>query len=218
MKRLLTLSVMLTLCMLTFATDFMRIKLKDGNIVRYEMKSIEEVDFEIGKDTSIIEDSTAIDISETPLKFVSTSDSTVEVTKDDSYKELKTVTIPAKVRIDGKVYDVTGIGEQAFHTCYMLTSLEMPASIKSIGDWAFAYCEYLKDLKISSDLVNIGYYAFFNCTALTEMALPSSVATIEDAAFEDCENLDLTIDNSAENVTVGSDVFKGCKSVTWLKD
>ena len=40
MKKMLTLSVMFILCLLTFATDFMRIKLKDGNIARYEEDNI----------------------------------------------------------------------------------------------------------------------------------------------------------------------------------
>jgi hypothetical protein len=36
-------------------------------------------------------------------------------------------------------------------------------------------------------------------------------------AFSECTNLDVTIDNSKNNVTVGNNAFYNCKSVTYLK-
>ncbi|MCR5247147.1 MAG: leucine-rich repeat domain-containing protein, partial [Paludibacteraceae bacterium] len=100
---------------------------------------------------------------------------------------------------------------------YMLKSLDIPASIKRIGNWSFAYCEYTKEIKIPSGLESIGSYAFYGCYALTEMSLPSSVTSIEDYAFQNCKNLDLVIDNSEENITLGDGVFDNCKSVKYLK-
>ena len=48
-----------------------------------------------------------MDESETVLKFNIYSDSFVEVIFDESYCDLQTVTIPAKVRINGVVYEVS---------------------------------------------------------------------------------------------------------------
>ncbi|MEE1085517.1 MAG: leucine-rich repeat domain-containing protein [Paludibacteraceae bacterium] len=196
MKRLLTLSLMLTLCLLTFATDFMHVKLKDGNIVRYEVDSIEEVYFEIGEDTSIIGDTTAVDTFDSALRFRITSDSTAEVSGyRNYYNNTDSIAIPEKVRINGKIYNVTSIGDGVFGGYSGLTSIRIPESVTSIGAEAFIGC---------SDLIRIN--------------IPESVSSIGDKAFKDCTNLDVTIDNSKENVTVGSDVFNDCKSVKWLKE
>ena len=126
MKKLLTLSVMFILCMQTFATTFMRITLKDGNIAKYEIDNIEEIDFEIGKDTSDIGDTTAIDSSNTPLKFRVTSNSTAEVIHSNLYANIGTISIPVKVRIGNKTYSVTSIDAEAFSRCSGLTSIEIP--------------------------------------------------------------------------------------------
>ncbi|MBP5705270.1 MAG: hypothetical protein J6X12_11350, partial [Paludibacteraceae bacterium] len=98
-KKLLALILTFVSSVMTFATD-MVVKQKNGEILRIDVKNVEEVIFE----ESNSDDSTIVDTSETPLKFNILSDSTVEVIKDNSYSELSSVTIPAKVRIDGKVY------------------------------------------------------------------------------------------------------------------
>ena len=33
----------------------------------------------------------------------------------------------------------TGIGDRAFSECYSLTSIDLPESVTSIGDWVFHY-------------------------------------------------------------------------------
>jgi len=207
-KRLLASVASMALGLPMIIATNMYIKQSDGKLLSFNVDKIEEVYFD---------DSNLADVSDLPLKFEILSDSTVEVKQDSSYKDLSSVTIPEKVRIDGKVYDVTGIGEQAFHACYMLKSLDIPASIKRIGNWSFAYCEYTKEIKIPLGLESIGSYAFYGCYALTEMSLPSSVTSIEDYAFQNCKNLDLVIDNSEENITLGDGVFDNCKSVKYLK-
>ena len=55
-----------------------------------------------------------VDQSETFLRFKILSDSTVELTKESSYRNHDSITIPEKVRIGGKVYTVTSIGYFAF--------------------------------------------------------------------------------------------------------
>ena len=112
---------------------------------------------------------------------------------------------------------VTSIEYGTFSGCSGLTSIEIPSSVTSIGDYAFYGCGELRSIEIPSSVTIIGYVAFRDCSGLTEIYIPSSVTYIEDWAFQNCKNLDVIIDNSEENVTVGRSAFLGCKSVKFLK-
>ena len=184
-KKLLLLLLSSVLFLPTFA-ESMCVNLKNDETVSFDLEDI--------KDVTICETIHMFDESETPLKFRILSDNTVEVIRDDSYQELDSVIIPAKVRIDGKIYDVTSIGYEAFFGCSGLTSINIPESVTSIGIAAFSYC-----------------------SGLTSINIPESVTYIGDVAFLGCTNLDIVIDNSKDNVKVGDGAFQGCKSVTYLK-
>lgn len=157
------------------------------------------------------------DVFVSPLWYHISSDSTAEVIKDDSYKELESVVIPSQIQIAGRVYSVTSIGDNAFSVCLRLTSISIPSSVTSIEDGAFSHCVGLKNIEIPSSVISIGNYAFSNCRALTSIEIPSSVTNIGVFAFKNCKNLDVIIDNSKENVSVGEDAFDDCKSVKFLK-
>ena len=208
-KKLLLLFLSFALCLPTFA-ESMCVNLKNGETVSFDLEDI--------KDITICENISVVDESDTPLKFKILSENTVEVIRDDSYSELSSVTIPAKVRIDGKVYDVTSIGVNPFWRCSSLTSIEIPNSVTSIGDYAFYECTGLTSINIPECVTAIGDYAFWRCSSLTNIEIPNSVTAIGEKAFYECTGLDVVIDNSKNNVKVGYDVFKRCKSVTWLKD
>lgn len=61
---------------------------------------------------------------------------------NDEYKG--EVVIPSTVTINGKVYVVISIGEQAFAECRNLTAITIPESIKQIKDGAFQSCCHLQ--------------------------------------------------------------------------
>ena len=44
------------------------------------------------------------------------------------------------VTIKNKKYKVTTIGNRAFYKCTNLTSITIPNSVTTIGDWAFSGC------------------------------------------------------------------------------
>ena len=57
---------------------------------------------------------------------------------------------------------ITRIGDCAFASCSLLTEIEIPDTIKSIGSHAFEYCR-VKSIYISRDLEEVAEGAFTRC-------------------------------------------------------
>ena len=70
--------------------------------------------------------------------------------------------IPSQVELNGKKYDVTSIGSEAFYSCSALTSVAIPNSVTSIGSSAFCDCRGLTSVVIGSGVTFIGDKAFYN--------------------------------------------------------
>ena len=85
----------------------------------------------------------------------------------------------------------TEIGNYAFSECTGLTSITIPASVTSIGEWAFYRCSNLATVifEEGSQLESIGDYAFRECISLTSITIPASVTSIGGGAFYYCSNL-----------------------------
>ena len=94
----------------------------------------------------------------------------------------------------------------AFSDCTALTSIEIPASVETIGNTAFSDCSQLATVTFEkgSQLKTIGggysssshfgtysdyYGAFSDCSSLTSIEIPASVETIEATAFKRCSKL-----------------------------
>ena len=75
-----------------------------------------------------------------------------------------------------------------FLGCTGLTSVEIPNSVTSIGNWAFFSCSSLASIKLPDNLTGIGTSAF-NSSGLTSVEIPISVTSIGDRAFSYCENM-----------------------------
>lgn len=157
------------------------------------------------------------DVSETPLKFKATSETTAKVIKDKSYKNLESVVIPEKVTIGGKEYSVTAIDRNAFAKCKSLKNIELPSCLTEIGNSAFYNCKSLSNVAIPSKVSSIELGAFAGCMSLTNIVVPESVNNIGNSAFGGCKKLDLVIENSKKNVRVQYDSFTNCKSVKYTK-
>ena len=80
-------------------------------------------------------------------------------------------------------------------TCY---SLNLPESLKHIGDYAFygaAYTNFggaLYELVIPTGTLTIGKSAFYSCGNVLSLVIPDTVISIGDYAFYDCFNLGTT--------------------------
>ena len=54
-----------------------------------------------------------------------------------------TVSIPDSVEFEGRKYCVTEVEAEAFDMCKHVTCIEVPASVKKIGNSAFIFCSSL---------------------------------------------------------------------------
>ena len=100
------------------------------------------------------------------------------------------IIIPETVMSNRASYLITSIGENAFFSCTLLTSIALPNSIKSIGMGSFTYCESLTSITIPDSVKVIANMAFFHCESLTEITIPGSVKSIGQDVFSHCISLE----------------------------
>lgn len=98
--------------------------------------------------------------------------------------EMTDVVIPEKILCGSVEYKVSAI-VGAFKSCSFLSSVGLPNSIESIGDYAFAYTN-ISNIEIPESLIHIGEKAFCMCTNLRKLTIPESVKTIGIGAFDGC--------------------------------
>lgn len=82
---------------------------------------------------------------------------------------------------------VESIDESCFYNCSSLTSLDLPASLKTIGPLAFGHSG-LESVTLPSSVTTIAERAFEG-SALKAITLPNSVTSLGERAFEECSNL-----------------------------
>ena len=123
--------------------------------------------------------------------------------------EITTANIPSSVTYDNVTYNVTSIGEHAFHYCDYLTSVTIPNSVTSIGEEAFYRCIALTSITIPNSVTSIGDRAFWSSTGFTSITIPSSVTSIGAGTFRACSGLtSMTIPNSITSIREST--FREC--------
>jgi len=109
------------------------------------------------------------------------------------------------------------IGNGAFDSCEVLTSIQIPASVRSIGKYSFIFCYDLASItfEAGSRLESIGEEAFYDCDALTSIVIPASVISIRDLAFYSCDILE-TVTFAAGSLleNIGNNAFENCNLLT----
>lgn len=83
---------------------------------------------------------------------------------------------------------LTEIGQSAFHYCTFLKEIIIPDGVKSIMHSAFAYCSSLKEVVVPDSVVEMGNCVFMNCTSLKRAILGGNYNDF-DNIFLYCSNL-----------------------------
>lgn len=65
----------------------------------------------------------------------------------------------------------------------VLSTLVIPGTVKTVGDYAFFDIPTLTEIKIEEGLISVGKGAFAGLSSLTKISLPASVETVGDYAF-----------------------------------
>ena len=168
--------------------------------------------------------------------------------------EFTAVTIPASVETIGKgAFFTSGnisenhlanvtfapgskcktIGDYAFE-CLPITSVEIPASVTSIGEVAFGLSDTLESVSYTGTGLSIGNSAFdccrnlsdfpfegvtsigknaFEFTALTSVAFSDVLTSIDERAFQGCEALTSVVISGSGMATIGDRAFCPCKNL-----
>ena len=116
--------------------------------------------------------------------------------------------------------NTVGIADHAFQKCdenwttVSSWALEIPDSVKYIGDYAFNECTLLSNLSLGEGMVRVGKNAFAKCTSLRNTIIKEGLQVIDNYAFQGCERLRVKDINGAENlpttlVRVGTYAFEG---------
>lgn len=91
-----------------------------------------------------------------------------------SKKTLKTITIPATVKINNQTFKVTAIANKAFQGCTKATSVTIGKNITKIGKQAFSGDKAVKKITIlSKNVKSIGSKAFANIPKSAKLIVPS---------------------------------------------
>lgn len=186
--------------------------------------------------------------------FVSTGDLTCALVKGPS-DYTGALVIPDEVEYSGKKLkvvsvecfltqvssvkfgrNITTISHYCFHNNQLVTSITIPNSIETIGNYAFEGCTSLTSVKWEGEMVlsiaifrnctklktlsykstckEIPAYAFKNCSSLLSIDL-SKVEIINESTFTDCSSLNV-IDLSSIKKMSGYSIFKNCMNISSL--
>lgn len=180
------------------------------------------------------------------LTYTLNADHTATVANYDN--STPDIDIPDTVISGGQPYTVTAIGYSAFgslSTPINVSSVFIPATVLSIGDSAFIYCDALttvtfaensqlksigraafygsehvhprfKEIKIPDSVETIGNGAFYECRDLERIAFPSALQTLSSVTFYNCTALsEVTFPASLK--TIESSAFSGCRNLSEVK-
>lgn len=153
------------------------------------------------------------------------ADHTATVASYDDSTPDGVIDIPDTVTSGGQTYTVTAIGEYAFNPSRTITNVSsvfIPATVTSIGRFAFRCCKFLATVTFAegSQLKSIGVSAFSGTTSahprFTEIQIPDSVETISTNAFHNCQDLE-SITLPASLKTIESSAFSSCRKLSEIR-
>ena len=105
------------------------------------------------------------------------------------------------------------IGDSAFYGCSKLKTISGGAGVEIIGDFAFADCETLSSVPAFNNVISIGDFSFYDCEQLVNISFGNKLKNIGEGAFWCCTSLNsITINSSVE--FIGDQAFGFCTSLS----
>jgi hypothetical protein len=108
------------------------------------------------------------------------------------------------------------IGTYAFAHCRSLSSIEIPLTVKEIGDGAFYRCAALMSIRLPVDsaLKKVGLDTFSDCVSLQMIDIPASVKELGSRSFSGCLSLKrVVLAPHGKLKRLGEQSFHDCKSL-----
>lgn len=102
-----------------------------------------------------------------------------------AYSGSSDLTVPGSV--EGE--KVIALSDGCFEGCADLTSVELPATLETIGAGAFRGCTALRGIRIPESVDRIGLEAFYGCTGLEAVCLSDDLDYIGPGTFGECNQL-----------------------------
>ena len=118
---------------------------------------------------------------------------------------LKEITLPENL----EVIQQLALGYTGIET------IELPQTLKTIGEAAFSSCKSLNYVNIHNGITTIEARAFWDCDNLKAISIPDSVTLMRQEVFQGCENLEYVRLGSGFS-TISSSVFSGCNLLETL--
>ena len=147
-------------------------------------------------------------------KYTVTSQGKEVAYKAPKNKNVKQVTVPDTVKINGVSYNVTSIAAKAFEKNSKITKVTIGKNVTTIGKNAFANCTKLATVtfKKGSKCKTIEANAFKGDKVLKNITIPDKVTKIKDSAFAGCTKLN-TVTIGKGLTEIGKNAFSGDKAL-----
>lgn len=112
--------------------------------------------------------------------------------------------------------NVAELGEWAFADCFDLRNVKMSPKIKVIDKGTFSNCTGLQTVTFGEDLEYIRQNAFGDCVSLYNVDLTKGVKGIDSYAFRNCRTLN-TLLLPTDLEYIGASAFKDSRSLQYIK-
>ena len=109
------------------------------------------------------------------------------------------------------------IGTSAFQSSFGLESIHIPASVTTMGSYAFAITSRLATVTFAenSQLTEISHHTFYLASSLVSITIPASVTMIRDYAFDHAGSLEtVDFEQGSQLQFIGSYAFSECHKLT----
>lgn len=140
--------------------------------------------------------------------FTFNADSTASVKAYDNATINGGIVIPTlAMDNNGSTYTVNKVEDNGFAYQSDLTSVIFPASIRVIGESAFASTG-LGEITLNEGLETISYQAFYQ-SSITSVSIPSSLTSLQAEAFYQCASLaSVTFNSNSILTSIGENAFQ----------